>query len=567
MADDKTLATPVAIVGGGPVGLVLALYLDFYGVKSTIFNTEPHERWHPKGNGQNARTMEHYRQLGFSDEVRKLGLPADHPFDQGYFTRLSKHEIFRFPMPNRDERIAMRRDMPVTDQLPEPMFHVNQMYVERFLLAKARAAPNIDVRFGWEAKWFTQDETQIRLCAAKTEGGEETIWTAPYAVGCDGARGFIRKTLGIPYEGDVQKKNAYWAGEFFSIHMRIPDLYPKFVGHRRAWMYWAVNTDPDTRGVIIALNGIDEFMMLIKPKAGWTEVDKNEVARWVQQSIGADIPVHIIGYRPWAAGQALVAERYKAGRIMIAGDAAHVFTPTGGFGMNTGIDDSANLAWKLAAVLQGWGGPRLLDSYHAERKPIGHRNTGASRKYASMMHDANVPADVEADGSVGDAARIAAANLSYVRKNHFVRPEDQDAVGVQIGGRYDGSPVIVADGEPPADIFPDTYDEYMPSGLPGGRAPHLWLDAERGQGSSLFDRFGKGFTLLRFDHTAASADALAQAAAKRNIPLAILDVALPEGRQLYGCDLALIRPDQYIAWRGDTLPHDLDALLDKVTGQ
>jgi 2-polyprenyl-6-methoxyphenol hydroxylase-like FAD-dependent oxidoreductase len=567
MADDKTLATPVAIVGGGPVGLVLALYLDFYGVKSTIFNTEPHERWHPKGNGQNARTMEHYRQLGFSDEVRKLGLPADHPFDQGYFTRLSKHEIFRFPMPNRDERIAMRRDMPVTDQLPEPMFHVNQMYVERFLLAKARAAPNIDVRFGWEAKWFTQDETQIRLCAAKTEGGEETIWTAPYAVGCDGARGFIRKTLGIPYEGDVQKKNAYWAGEFFSIHMRIPDLYPKFVGHRRAWMYWAVNTDPDTRGVIIALNGIDEFMMLIKPKAGWTEVDKNEVARWVQQSIGTDIPVHIIGYRPWAAGQALVAERYKAGRIMIAGDAAHVFTPTGGFGMNTGIDDSANLAWKLAAVLQGWGGPKLLDSYHAERKPIGHRNTGASRKYASMMHDANVPADVEADGPVGDAARIAAANLSYVRKNHFVRPEDQDAVGVQIGGRYDGSPVIVADGEPPADIFPDTYDEYIPSGVPGGRAPHLWLDAERGQGSSLFDRFGKGFTLLHFGHTAAGTDALAQAAAKRNIPLAVLDVALPEGRELYGCDLALIRPDQYIAWRGDTLPHDLDALLDKVTGQ
>ena len=184
-----------------------------------------------------------------------------------------------------------------------------------------------------------------------------------------------------------------------------------------------------------------------------------------------------------------------------------------------------------------------------------------------MMHDANVPADVEADGPVGDAARIAAANLSYVRKNHFVRPEDQDAVGVQIGGRYDGSPIIVADGEPPADIFPDTYDEYMPSGLPGGRAPHLWLDAERGQGSSLFDRFGKGFTLLRFDRTAASTDALAQAAAKRNIPLAVLDVALPEGRELYGRDLALIRPDQYIAWRGDTLPHDLDALLDKVTGQ
>jgi 2-polyprenyl-6-methoxyphenol hydroxylase-like FAD-dependent oxidoreductase len=567
MADGGTLTTPVAIVGGGPVGLVLALYLDFYGVKSTIFNTEPNERWHPKGNGQNARTMEHYRQLGFSDEVRKLGLPADHPFDQSYFTRLSKHEIFRFPMPNRDERIAMRKNMPVADQLPEPMFHVNQMYVERFLLQKARAAANIDVRFGWEAQWFTQDETQVRLCARKTDGGEVAVWTAPFAVGCDGARGFIRKTLGIAYEGDVQKKDAYWAGQFFSIHMRIPDLYPKFVGHRRAWMYWAVNPDPDTRGVIIALNGVDEFMMLIKPKSGWADVNKDEVAGWVQKAIGAGIPVQVLGYYPWSAGQALVAERYKAGRIMLAGDAAHVFTPTGGFGMNTGIDDSANLAWKLAAVLQGWGGSKLLDSYQTERKPVGYRTTGASRKYASMMHDAVVPPDVEADGPSGDAARIAAANLTYLRRNLFVRPEHQDAVGVQIGGRYDGSPIIVPDGEPPADVFPDTYDEYVPSGVPGGRAPHLWLDAERGQGSSLFDRFGKGFTLLRCEPCAANAQALERAMARRGIPFVVLDVAQPEGRALYGCDLALIRPDQYIAWRGNALPENLDALLDNVTGQ
>ena len=216
-------------------------------------------------------------------------------------------------------------------------------------------------------------------------------------------------------------------------------------------------------------------------------------------------------------------------------------------------------------MLQGWGGARLLDSYQTERKPMGYRNTGASRKYASMMHDAVVPADIEADGPAGDAARIAGANLTYVRKNHFVRPEHMDAVGVQIGGRYEGSPIIVPDGNPPADIFPDTYDEYTASGVPGGRAPHLWLDAERSQGSSLFDRFGKGFTLLRFK--GASTDALKRAAEKRGIPLAVVDVGLPEGRELYGRDLALIRPDQIIAWRGDSLPDDLDALLDKITGQ
>lgn len=567
MNSSNDIATPVAIVGGGPVGLVLALFLDFHGVRSTIFNTEPNERWHPKGNGQNARTMEHYRRLGFSVEVRQLGLPADHPFDQAYFTRLSSHEIYRFPMPNRDERIAMRRQMPVTDQLPEPMFHVNQMYVERCLLERVRALPNIDVRFGWHVDWFTQDETEVRLHACRTGGTEEGIWRAAFAVACDGGKSLIRKTLGIAYEGDVQKKDAYWAGQFFSIHMRIPDLYPRFVGHRRAWMYWAVNPDPHTRGVIIALNGVDEFMMLVKPSGGRTDVDTAEVADWVKRSIGADIAVEILGYHPWSAGQALVAERYKAGRILIAGDAAHLFTPTGGFGMNTGIDDSSNLAWKLAAELQGWGGPKLLDSYEAERKPIGYRNTGASRKYASRMHDAVVPADVERDGPVGDAARETASNLTYVRKNHFVRPEHQDAVGVQIGGRYDGSPIIITDGEPPPDRFPETYDEYTPSGLPGGRAPHLWLDDVRGMGSSLFDQLGCGFTLLRLD-PAAAADtaALERVAAARGIPLAILDVTLPQARELYGRALALIRPDQYIAWRGDRLPEDPEALLARVTG-
>jgi hypothetical protein len=331
-------------------------------------------------------------------------------------------------------------------------------------------------------------------------------------------------------------------------------------------MYWAINPDPDTRGVIFALNGIDEFMMLIKPKDGRSDVDPAEVADWVKRSIGADIAVEVLGHHPWSAGQALVAERYKAGRIFIAGDAAHLFTPTGGFGMNTGIDDSSNLAWKLAAVLQGWGGQKLLDSYEAERKPIGYRNTGASRKYASRMHDAVVPEDVERDGPIGDAAREAASHLSYVRKNHFVRPEEEDAVGVQIGGRYDGSPVIIADGTPPPDVFPETYDFYTPTSLPGGRAPHLWLDDLRVMGSSLFDKLGRGFTLLRLNPPAADSAALERAAAARGVPLAILDVTLPEARELYGRDLALIRPDLYIAWRGDRLPDDLDALLARVTG-
>ena len=255
MVDVTEYATPVTIVGGGPVGLVLALFLDFYDVKCTIFNTEPQERWHPKGNGQNARTMEHYRRLGFSDEVRQLGLPGDHPFDQAYFTRLSTHEIFRFPMPTGIERIAMRREMPVTTRCRSRCFTSTRCTWSASCSSARAPEPISTCVSAGRSNWFTQDEKQVRLHARQIDGGEEGTWTAQYAVACDGGRSFIRKTLGIAYEGDVQKKDAYWAGQFVSIHMRIPDLYPKFVGHRRAWMYWAVNPDPHTRGVIIALNG------------------------------------------------------------------------------------------------------------------------------------------------------------------------------------------------------------------------------------------------------------------------------------------------------------------------
>ena len=448
--------------------------------------------------------MEIYRRLGFSDEVRELGLPGDHPFDQAYFTRLSTHEIYPLsrcrPASSGSPCAAQ---MPVTDQLPEPMFHVNQMYRGTLSAAEGRAqAPQYRraVRLG--GRLVHAGRNRGPPARAPTRSADEEILDRPLrGRPATAARSFIRKTLGIGYEGDVQKKDAYWAGQFFSIHMRIPDLYPKFVGHRRAWMYWAVNPDPNTRGVIIALNGVDEFMMLVKPKDGRTDVDTDEVAA-LGDSIdrrrhpGARSSATI----PWSAGQALVAERYKAGRIMIAGDAAHLFTPTGGFGMNTGIDDSSNLAWKLAAVLQGWGGPRLLDSYETERKPIGYRNTGASRKYASMMHDAVVPDDVEAEGPVGDAARQAASE-------HVLRPQEPLRAAGARGRRRRAArrPLRrLADHRrrrrtAARRIFPETYDEYVPSGVPGGRAPHLWLDDERGTGSSLFDRLGKGFTLLRLN--------------------------------------------------------------------
>jgi 2-polyprenyl-6-methoxyphenol hydroxylase-like FAD-dependent oxidoreductase len=558
-SDGPPLPTQVAIVGGGPVGLLLALFLDRFAVRSTVFNTETTTRWHPKGNGQNARTMEHYRTLGFVDQVRALGIPADHPFDHAVLTRLGGYEVSRFRRPPQRERLAERATTPPTDQYVEPMYHVNQMYVEQVMHARARTRPNITLRFGWEVEGFTQDADGVTLDARELSSGAVERWRAPYAAGCDGARGPMRKALGIRYEGDVRDSD-YFAGLVYSVYMRIPDLMPRFLADRRAWMYWLVNDD--AAGVIISLNGTDEYMMLAKPNRPDGAMDRDEVRRWMQRAIGEELPVEIISYQPWNAGAALVAERYVDDRIALAGDAVHLFTPTGGFGMSTGLDDTSNLGWKLAALVHGWGGPHLLRSYEQERKPIGYRNTGAARQIAMTWHAPEATPDIERSGPEGELARLEASRSSFVTNNHFFREEEVDATGVQLGARYDDSPLIVHDGPPPDDDF----DVYRPSDQPGGRAPHLWLDDVHEQGSSLFDRLGVWFTLLRIDAESVDVQPLQRAAADRGVPLSVLDVSVPEAATLYERRLVLIRPDQYIAWRGDALPPDPDALIARVTG-
>lgn len=277
--------------------------------------------------------MEHFRQIGIADEVRTL-FPSDHNFDQAYFTRFNSWEIYRAPNPSWDERKMMRATMPVDDQYPEPMFHTNQMYLERYLLEKARKAENVDVWFGWEAIAFEQDANGVKITAKKAD--DETkmqTWTAKYLADCGGGHSFIRKGLGIHYKGDIQSADqAHWAGDFWNVWVRIKDFYPKLVAKRKAWFYWAVNEDPDTRSCLIALNGKDEFMLMVKPKDEHG-VDAEETKKWIRESIGEDMEVEVIDFAPWRAGVALAVERYVTGRIFQLGDAAHLFTPVGSFGM------------------------------------------------------------------------------------------------------------------------------------------------------------------------------------------------------------------------------------------
>ncbi|MFB9243819.1 FAD-dependent monooxygenase [Massilia antarctica] len=548
---------PVAIVGGGPVGLMLALLLDRHGVASVVFDSASGTRLHPKGSTHNTRTMEHYRRVGIADAVRKLGLPADHPRDVAYFTRLlDGFELARFALPSEQQRMRMAQDAPADDQAPEPLLRANQMYVDRHMLEHARGRPNISLRFGWRVTGFEQDDSGVWVTAVDSGGsGATERWRAQYMAGCDGGHSFVRRELGIGYLGAKDQGAGFLTGRMFSTHVRIPALQRDIPADQRAWMYNMMS--PGLRMLLISLNGADEFLLMSKAKSDDEQPDDLDIVKRIRQGIGAEVEVEVLAHAVWHGGTALVAERFSERRIHLAGDAIHLFSPTGGFGMNTGIDGAANLAWKLAAAVQGWAGESLLDSYETERRPIAHRNTAAARQLTERVATLAIPDEIEAAGQHGEQARAQLGAVLQEFRGQFT------SLGVELGARYDGSPIVWPDGEPPAD---DPLD-YHPSDVPGGRLPHLWLDGEGAQRRSLFDLLHHGFTLLRIGADPAPAERLAAAADTRGIPLRVLDIASDAASKLYRKRLILVRPDQHIAWRGDQIPADAHAVLDRAVGR
>ena len=543
--------SPIAIVGGGPVGMVLALNLAAFGVRSTLINTEPSSRWHPKGNTHNARTMEHYRRLGISKMLRKVGLPSDYPTDVAYFTTLNGWELVRHTLPSEDEKQAGVAAAAPTDQVPEPLFRANQMYVEAELFRHVQTVPQIDARYGWRCGALAQEsDGSFKIAIEEVATGRREELAARYLIGCDGGHSIVRNWLGIGYRGERPSEAAFTSGATCSTHVRAPALYDSLLKrHKRAWHQWTIN--PQVRGLIQTLDGVGDFLFNTRIKTIDEPPDPNYIARTFLACVGEEVPFSFVGHFPWTAGQAAVADSFGRGNVWLAGDAVHLFTPTGGFGMNTGMDDAANLGWKLAAMAQGWGGPQLLASYEAERRPIAFRNTGMAKQFSLDLNAAPVDPEMIEDTAAGAAAR-ARTGAFFARFG-----EEFASLGIQLGARYEGSRIVVPDGTPPK----DDPTVYTPSACPGGRAPHLFL----GRGDSLFDHFGLGFTLLRLGGDA-DVQPLARAAQARGIPFVSFDVPLRQGRDLYEADLALIRPDQHVAWRGSRLPDDCDALLAQVTG-
>jgi 2-polyprenyl-6-methoxyphenol hydroxylase-like FAD-dependent oxidoreductase len=542
--------TRVAIVGGGPSGLILAIELGRRGVPCILFEEDATPPTLPKANATTSRTMEHYRRLGFAAEIRALGLPEDYPQDIAYFTRYTRHELARLPGRSRREAIAARERADSRWPTPEPLHRVQQMYIEAILKAQAEKWPAADVRFGWRARRLELRADGVTVEAEQVATGKVERIEADYAVGCDGPRSLVRAALGIGYEGHSREERDFMGGKMLAVYIRSPEFYD-VVRAPRAWQYWAMNRE--RRALMNSIDGRELWVLHVQlPREGAVPADYARES--LVRATGREFPFEVLGIAEWTAGYTLVAERFGSGRVFIAGDAAHLFTPTGGQGYNTSVDDASNLGWKLAAVCQGWGGPGLLASYETERKPIALRNTRFARAMAESIGKIELAADLEEDSAAGVAAR-AALGERLVRH----AATEFDIPGIHLGVFYSGSPIVVPDGTPPPR---DDWHHYTPGAAPGTRAPHAWLE----DGVSVFDRFGSDFSLLRFG-AGIDTRAFEVAARRRGVPLKVLDVSNDEVRDLYARDLALVRPDHHVAWRGNALPDDAEALLARVVGQ
>jgi 2-polyprenyl-6-methoxyphenol hydroxylase-like FAD-dependent oxidoreductase len=540
-----TIEVDVLIAGAGPCGLMLANELGLRGIRCLLVDPKATTAFNPQANATQARTMEHFRRIGIADEIRALGLPGDHPTDIAYFTRFAAHELARLRLPTAAQASEHVRGLRGAWNAAELPHRVSQKFVEAVLRQHAEARTGRPVAFGWRLVDFDQDAEGVNARVAPADGAGPAVKVrARYLVGADGARSVVRQSLGIAYGGATGVQRQFMGGRMFAVYLRAPTFYER-LPHDIAWMYVSVNHE--RRVFMASVDGQGEFAFHAAVHAhedpsDWTHEDAK---RLFAQASGMDIPIEVLSTGTWIAGHSLVADRYQQGRVFLAGDAVHLFTPTGGLGYNTAVGDAVNLGWKLASVLKGISSPALLDSYETERRPIGLRNTNYARGFADSIGLFHTTAALEADGAEGEALREQASGVL----NEHVRREF-NIPGVTFGERYDDSPIVVSDGGAPP---PDSANDYQASTCPGGRLPHVWLGGER----SLYDELGFEWTVLAPDAQGDAAQALAAAgtAAGLSVKLRFGDEST---REALGETVLLVRPDQVVAWRGPMVLDPID---------
>ena len=544
-ANFTAMETPVLIAGAGPVGLTLALDLAWRGVPSLLVEPLADVHPHPRAISIGVRTMEHFRRLGLDQKVIDAGVPRSRALDVIYVTRMLGREIFRFPIPSIDElardAAALAVETPEIAASPYYKTWTAQAPLERMLRAEVARSPKIEARYGWRLDSFVESEPGVAAVLVKLASGRREEIAAQYLVGSDGANSAVRAGLGIRMAGRGT------LGDAVGLYFKAPALGTR-LGARPGVMYWVLA--PGYGGVIYTIDGGDEWVFNRYFAPGEPASAEDPVAL-IRRALGETIEIELLSAQKWLPRQ-LVADRYQSARCFLAGDACHLFVPTGGFGMNTGISDAVDLAWKIAARLEGWGGDKLLASYETERRPVGLFNTReAADNYDKSGTIFAAPEALEEEGAAGDAARAAVAALLPPKIKHFA------PIGVHLGSAYENSPLIIDDGTPAVPFDPVRY---VPSPRPGQRAPHAWLAL----GKSMLDLFGHGFTLLRFG--AADGEALIAAAREAALPLSVADIADPAIARLYERRLMLVRPDGHVAWRGDSAPAQPRAIINRIRG-
>ncbi len=516
----------VLIVGGGPVGLTLAIDLGRRGVRALLVEQKAAPAFLPKMERCNARTMEIYRRLGIADKVRAAGLRDDVPMDVFIVLSLIDPPLVHHAYPSVAQaraEIAATNDgsMPL-----EPYQLISQYTLEPLLKSIAEATPNVEVRFGCEFLSLTQDEGGV-TAEVKTGAATETI-RAAYLVGCDGGASAVRKQLGIKLRGEANLL------ELRQALYRCDDLYARMPigngpGHGRHYHV------ADRHNSFLIMQDSTRHYTL----HGVVERD-DEMKTLFEQVVGVPVKYEMLTCNPWRQNL-LLAERYHDRRVFLAGDAVHLVIPTGGLGMNSGVGDAIDLSWKLAATLQGWGGPNLLESYDIERRQIGDRNVGASR-YATLgrrQWRKLWRPDIRDATPAGAATRAAVTRVADAEQR-----KSNDMIGAELGYRYVDSPIICDIPGGPEHLF----RTYQATTWPGARLPHVWLD----DGTPIQDRIPDGYTVLKLGKTAADASGIVRAFQSLGAPVAVLEIPDAAAREMHGYhDLLLLRPDLHVVWRGN----------------
>jgi len=544
-----TFDTDIFVAGAGPVGLTLAMDLSARGLRVTL--AEPRRFAEPpnvKCNHVSARSMEIFRRLGLARTLRDAGLPADFPNDVVFRTSVTGTELSRIPIPCRRDRYTDTTGPDGWWPTPEPPHRINQIYLEPILLRHAAAQPGVTLFNRTQLTSFAQDTDGVTVQLLDLDSGATRQLRARYLVGCDGGGSTVRKQIGSKFEGTAVIQRVQ------STHIRAPELLALIPGER-AWCTYSVN--PRRCGTVFAIDGRETWLVHNHLNPAETEFDSVDRDWAIRQILGVDdaFPYEVITKEDWV-GRRLVADRFRNDRVFICGDAAHLWVPYAGYGMNAGIADATHLAWLLAARVQGWGDERILDAYEAERQPITQQVSNFAMDHAAKMIKARgaVPANIEADDAQGAAERLRVGAEAYE-----LNVQQYCCAGLNFGYYYGDSTLVMSDDEAPPAY---TMGSFTPSTVPGCRMPHFWL----ADGRSVFDALGPGYTLLRRD-AGVDVTPLQRAADTHGVPLTVLDAEPRDGWPApYRHLLVMVRSDTHIVWRGDALPARLDELVASLRG-